>query len=123
MFIYFVLIHCDLDKVKLASFHRSLVENKSIRTIVQAAKNNVELGSAKNKLHFKLFFEELASIVGMDVDNILSAVSRTSQMNDMQRILNGTGIEMKEGNNYQLFNLYILTLRMTLMTVMTLMTL
>ena len=97
MFIYFVLIYCDLDEVKLASFHRSLVENKSIRTIMQAAKNNVELGSAKEKLNFKLFFEQVASIVGMDVDNILSAVSRTSQMNDMQRIWNGTGVEMKEG--------------------------
>ena len=69
---------------------------------MQAAKNNVELGWAKNKLHFKLFFEELASIVGMDVDNILSAVSRTPQMNDMQRIWNGTGVKMKEGIYYEL---------------------
>ena len=74
---------------------------------MQAAKNNVELGSAKNKLHFKLFFEELASIVGMDVDNILSAVSRTPQMNDMQRIWNGTGAEINEGIYYELVTKFI----------------
>ena len=89
MFIYFVLIYCNVEDFKLFSFHKSLVEAKSLPTVLQTAKNNIDLGSTMHEARFDVFFQELVSILDLDLDNILSAISTTTQLKN-QNVLNLT---------------------------------
>ena len=78
MIIYFVLTFCNVEDFKLFSFHQSLVGSNSLPSVVQAAKNNIDLES-EHEERFKLFFQELVSILDMDLGNILMAISTPTQ--------------------------------------------
>ena len=55
---------------------------KSLPTIVQTTKNNIDLGSPDYLDRFKLFFDQLEYILGMDLGSIMAATSTTAQLAD-----------------------------------------
>ena len=55
---------------------------KSLPTIVQTTKNNIDLGSPDHLDRFKLFFSQLEDILGMDLGSIMAATSTTTQLAD-----------------------------------------
>merc|ERR1719458_1137618 len=47
-YLYFVLTYCSVEDFKLFLFHKNLVDRKSMRTVLQAAKNNINSRNVKN---------------------------------------------------------------------------
>ena len=81
--LYFVLTYCGVEDFKLFLFHKNLVDSKSIRTIVQAAKNNINSRNVRkcdNQWRVKTFFKELSEVLKFDLGGILRAISTTAQL-------------------------------------------
>ena len=78
-----MLTFCSVEDFKLFLFHKNLVNSKTIRTIVQAAKNNINSRNVKNcdnQWRLKTFFKELSEILELDLSGILRAISTEAQL-------------------------------------------
>ena len=83
MYLYFVLTYCSVEDFKLFLFHKNLVDSKSMRTILQAAKNNINSRNVKkcdNQWRMKTFFKELSEVLELDLSGILRAISTEAQL-------------------------------------------
>ena len=81
--LYFVLTYCSVEDFKLFLFHKNLVDSASIRTIVQAAKNNINSRNVKkceNQWRMKAFFKELSEVLELNLGGILRAISTEAQL-------------------------------------------
>ena len=87
-FIYFLLVHCNVKDLKLFSFYKKLVEGKSLPSVVQATKNNIDLAKlVENRKYLKSFFKDLVKILDLDLGNIMFAMLTSTQLRD-QELLN-----------------------------------
>ena len=77
-----MLIYCNIEEFKLFSFHKTLVESKSLPTVLQTAKNNIDLESIQYGDYGKAFFQELVVILELDLDTIMVAISTTASLKD-----------------------------------------
>ena len=83
MYLYFVLTYCSVEDFRLFLFHKNLVDGKSKRTILQAAKNNINSRNVKkceNQWRMKTFFKELSEVLELDLSDILRAISTEAQL-------------------------------------------
>lgn len=81
--LYFVLTFCSVEDFKLFLFHKNLVNSKRIRTILQAAKNNINSRNVRmcdNRWRMKTFFKELTEVLELDLSGILRAISTEAQL-------------------------------------------
>ena len=108
MTIYFVLTFCNVEDFKLFSFHHSLVESRSLPSVVQGAKNNIDLGPVEYEERFKLFFQELVTILDMDLGNVLMSISTTAELKnqDVLHLRNASIDTIGSGKSYQIACLY-----------------
>lgn len=87
-FIYFLLIHCNVQDLKLFSFYKKLVEDKNLPSVVQATKNNIDSAElVENRKYLKSFFKDLVKILDLDLSNIMFAMLTSAQLRD-QELLN-----------------------------------
>ena len=88
IFIYFVLIHCNVGDIKVFLFYKNLLESKNLPSVVQTVKNSIDLEESDEtrKLH-KAFFEDLVNILDMDLKNIMLTMLTATQLRD-QDLLN-----------------------------------
>ena len=78
-----MLTYCSVEDFKLFLFHKNLVDRKSMRTVLQAAKNNINSRNVKNcenQWRMKVFFKELSEVLELDLSAILRAISTEAQL-------------------------------------------
>ena len=102
--LYFVLTYCNAEDFKLFLFHRHLVNSGSTRTIIQAAKNNINLRNVKNcenRWRINLFFKELSKVLDLELGGLLRAISTEAQLQG----LNERELPFSSGENMTKFSL------------------
>ena len=87
-FIYLLLVHCNVKDLKLFSFYKKLLESKSLPSVLQATKNNIDSPEmVGNRMYLKSFFKDLVKILDLDLGNIMFASLTSAQLRD-QELLN-----------------------------------
>ena len=74
------------------SFHKNLVQTQSFSTVVQTAKNNIDLMSDDQNDIFHSFFQSLKGILDLDLEQIETYLSTTKLKH---RNLLGSGASAK----------------------------
>ena len=78
-----MLAYCNVEDFKLFLFHRNLVTTRSKRTIIQAAKNNVNSNTVKrcdNQWRVNLFFEAISEVLDFQLSGILRKISTQTHL-------------------------------------------
>ena len=97
--LYFMLIYCNIESLKLSIFHELLAGGKDVTTILQATKNNMELHSIKeaaNKDNLNQFYGSLINLLDLELQQVLLAISTPS---DIKALMTKNSIFLSEAVN------------------------
>ena len=78
------------------SFHKNLVQTQSFSTVVQTAKNNIDLMSDDQNDIFHLFFLSLKGILDLDLEQIETYLS-TIKLKDLNLMGSGASAKIASG--------------------------
>ena len=81
--LYAILVHCNEEAIGLFHFHMNLLNSSTIRTIIQATKNNIVLKNIEqyeNQENLKQFYLQLKTNLDLEIGNVLGSLLPTSKV-------------------------------------------
>ena len=79
--LYFLLVFCDEESFQLFEFFRTLIHDKTIRTLILSTIKNMaskDIKNCQNKQNLKLFYRKLTNSLDLQLEEVLEAISSSS---------------------------------------------